>query len=379
MDYLSVKEAAEKWGVSERRVHQYCKDRRIPGTERIGNTWAIPATADKPQDPRSVRKNSQSIVAKKKIAVKTENVKVGAVIAAAGVMNQEDNISPMMNLDGTSIIRRMILIFQQLSVFPIVVVTGHQALELEQHLINYGIIFIRNENYLNSDKFESAKLGFQFLREKCDKVFFTSVKVPFFTSDTLRQMIWTDGTVIVPTYHGRKGHPILLKQEAIERIISYEGKDGLRGAITSSEYQRTFLEVEDEGVLLSTDSIARMGSMTADKKVLLHPFVQISIERGGILFDGRARLLLILIQETKSVQSACRQIAMSRGKAWDMINQMEQGLGFTVVTRRQGGSKGGKTELTEKGVEFLKRYQEYEDMVKEYSRIQFMKKFEEYL
>lgn len=50
--YLSIREAAEKWGVSERRVNQYCAEGRIHGVQRFGTSWAIPDTANKPGDPR---------------------------------------------------------------------------------------------------------------------------------------------------------------------------------------------------------------------------------------------------------------------------------------------------------------------------------------
>ena len=40
--YLSIKEIARKWGISERWVNQYCTDGRIPGAERFGKSWAIP-------------------------------------------------------------------------------------------------------------------------------------------------------------------------------------------------------------------------------------------------------------------------------------------------------------------------------------------------
>lgn len=56
--YLSIREAAEKWGVSERRVNQYCSQGRIPGAERFGGSWAIPEGAEKPGDPRRQRQAS---------------------------------------------------------------------------------------------------------------------------------------------------------------------------------------------------------------------------------------------------------------------------------------------------------------------------------
>ena len=51
--YLSIREAAEKWGVSQRRINQYCAEGRIPGAERFGGSWAIPENARKPGDPSS--------------------------------------------------------------------------------------------------------------------------------------------------------------------------------------------------------------------------------------------------------------------------------------------------------------------------------------
>ena len=50
--YISAREASYKWGVSERRVHQYCQAGRIPGVTRFGRSWVIPADAKKPVDPR---------------------------------------------------------------------------------------------------------------------------------------------------------------------------------------------------------------------------------------------------------------------------------------------------------------------------------------
>ena len=64
--YLSIRETAEKWGVSERRINQYCAEGRIPGAERFGGSWAIPADAQKPGDPR--KQNQQAAPPKPKKA-----------------------------------------------------------------------------------------------------------------------------------------------------------------------------------------------------------------------------------------------------------------------------------------------------------------------
>lgn len=57
--YMSVREAAERWGVSDRRVNQYCSEGRVPGAERFGGAWAIPENAEKPGDPRRQKKQEE--------------------------------------------------------------------------------------------------------------------------------------------------------------------------------------------------------------------------------------------------------------------------------------------------------------------------------
>ena len=58
--YLSIREASEKWGVSERRIYQYCAQGRIPGAVRFGGAWAIPENTEKPGDSRRERKQAAS-------------------------------------------------------------------------------------------------------------------------------------------------------------------------------------------------------------------------------------------------------------------------------------------------------------------------------
>ena len=51
-NYITLKEAALKWGISERRVRFLCEEGRIEGVAKFGRAWAIPADACKPKDNR---------------------------------------------------------------------------------------------------------------------------------------------------------------------------------------------------------------------------------------------------------------------------------------------------------------------------------------
>lgn len=50
--FMSTSQAAQKWGLSARRVAILCEGNRIEGVEKVGNSWAIPADAEKPIDAR---------------------------------------------------------------------------------------------------------------------------------------------------------------------------------------------------------------------------------------------------------------------------------------------------------------------------------------
>ena len=55
-EYISAKEAAEKWGISERCIQKLCEEKRIDDVVRFGHAWAIPKNAEKPKDGRKKRK-----------------------------------------------------------------------------------------------------------------------------------------------------------------------------------------------------------------------------------------------------------------------------------------------------------------------------------
>lgn len=55
MEIMSAREAADKWGISQRRVAVLCSENRIADAEMVGNMWVMPINAQKPIDARSTR------------------------------------------------------------------------------------------------------------------------------------------------------------------------------------------------------------------------------------------------------------------------------------------------------------------------------------
>ena len=309
--------------------------------------------------------------------MKKEEMKTtGGIIVATGKTSGKNELHPLLKIGSITAVKRIVLTFQQVGISPIVVITGHGAEEIEHDLADYGVIFLRNSQYENSQMFDSAKIGLDYLLNKCDQVIFNPVNIQMFSPETIQRMIESGEKLLSPSYHGKTGHPLLISSELIPRILKYDGNMGMRGAIQNIGIEKQWVEIEDEGILHDTDDIDRFDQLLKKhNQHILHPFVRISIEKESLFFNSRTKLLLILIQDTNSVRSACRHIALSYSKAWNMLNELEQELGYAVVERKHGGSNGGKTYLTKEGIEFLEKYQQFELNVRKYAKDEFDRLF----
>ena len=293
---------------------------------------------------------------------------VGAVIAAA---SKKDAV-PLLKIGSIPIVRRIVLTLQQAGVFPIVVVTGTEELEVTRQVAPLGVVFIRNAECEEPELFSSVKLGLDYLQSKCERVVCTPVNAPMFSAQTL-QMLFSDGAEIVaPTYKGRGGHPIVLRSEIIPQILAYDGPDGLRGAVRRCECKKHRLPVPDAGVLMSIHNEQQLRQHLQEHNAsLLAPSIKLSIDKENMFLNSRLKLLLFLIADLQSVRQACLHMGLSYQKAWDMINRLEQETGYAVVIRQHGGKNGGKTCLTEQGLRLIRAFQRYEDEVSTFAQQRF--------
>lgn len=70
--FITVKQAAERWGISDRRVRILCAEGKLPGAYQQGRGWKIPADAVKPADGRMKSSSSLfTIIDRKKAELDT--------------------------------------------------------------------------------------------------------------------------------------------------------------------------------------------------------------------------------------------------------------------------------------------------------------------
>lgn len=292
-------------------------------------------------------------------------METGAVIVAAGMSSRMGDFKPMLAVGAISIAKRIVATLRQAGVSRIVVVTGYNAEALEHHLAPDGVIFLRNEKYRTTQMFDSACIGLRYMAGHADHVLFTPVDIPLFTARTVELLLAAGADYACPVCRGQRGHPILLASPLIRRLTEASGEGGLQGALSRCGTAPAFVEVEDPGILLDADTPEDYRALLDyHNSQLIRPVAQVSLTREKPFFDARIAMLLFLIGDTGSVRRACQRMQLSYSSGWNIINSVEQQLGYAVIERSQGGVRGGRSTLTGRGKELLRRYELFEAEVK---------------
>lgn len=227
-------------------------------------------------------------------------MKTAAVITAAGLSSRMGDFKPLLKLGEYSFAERMVRTFLSVGVEEIVLVTGFRADELEAHLSQYGIKFVRNENYADTQMFDSVRLGFEALSGDVEAAFFTPVDVPLFLAQTLRKELLCDASVVVPVHEGHSGHPVLFRREVIPLILSHNGERGLRGVMDKCAAVCR-LEVQDKGTIHDAD--------TKDEYRYLKLLEKGLSQTSPVLLPDECETLLERYETPQNVREHCRAVA----------------------------------------------------------------------
>ena len=113
-------------------------------------------------------------------------------------------------------------------------------------------------------------------------------------------------------------------------------------------------------------------------KLPLRPSVKLRLAKQDTFFGPGVAEFLILVDQTNSMQTACREMEMSYSKGWKIIKKAEKYLGYSLIQSRSGGAAGGSSHLTKEAKDFLSRYQDMEKELKAVTAQLFDKYFGSY-
>lgn len=111
----------------------------------------------------------------------------------------------------------------------------------------------------------------------------------------------------------------------------------------------------------------------------LRPVVTARLYTSVKCFGPGIAMLLERVETLHSLRSAAMDMDMAYSKAWTILRNAEQGLGFKLLHSTTGGKNGGGAVLTEEGRAMLAAYRAYEAALKEQSEALFRQHFARFL
>jgi molybdenum cofactor cytidylyltransferase len=182
-------------------------------------------------------------------AVDGNNATVEAVLLAAGLSTRAGRWKMALPLGDRSVLQHCVESLYD-AVRRIWVVTGWQAEQVAALLQAYPKVeLVPNPNY-RQGMFSSVQAGLA--QVQASRAFLTPGDYALISPAVYPQMLQVQAEIVIPTYRGQKGHPVLLGQNAIAEILALPGDAILRDYIQDKGFST--VEVEDEGILLDVDT-----------------------------------------------------------------------------------------------------------------------------
>ena len=182
-----------------------------------------------------------------------------AVILAAGSSSRMGRFKPLLELGGTTIVERVVSLFRGAGILDIRVVAGHGSEVLERVLRRLDVQVMVNERY-EDGMFSSVLRALRDMGPGTGAVFILPVDIPLVSTGTMQYLVMRHcqdpARILIPSYHGRRGHPVVIPGMYLDAVRAWSGERGLRGALEMFSSETVEVSVEDRNILFDLDTPA---------------------------------------------------------------------------------------------------------------------------
>ena len=176
---------------------------------------------------------------------------ISAILLAAGLSKRMDGENKLAKkIQDIPLIKHSVKNILASSVNELIVVLGHQK-EIIEKLIdkNEKIKFVFNKDF-ESGMASSIKTGLNNLSEKTEAFFICLGDMPMVNQDTYNHLIKSrnDKEIIVPTYKGQQGNPVLFDKSMKGKVIDISGDAGAKKILELNKDKILNLEINDQSI-----------------------------------------------------------------------------------------------------------------------------------
>jgi molybdenum cofactor cytidylyltransferase len=129
---------------------------------------------------------------------------------------------------------------------PVIAVFGYDADRLAE-LAPAGVVAVKNPAY-RAGMLTSLQAGLRAVPAACDAVLFTLVDHPVISAATLDSLFNSGGAIAIPRFHGKRGHPVLVRRQIFEEFLAEPLSAKVRDVIDRHASEIDYIEVDDPGI-----------------------------------------------------------------------------------------------------------------------------------
>lgn len=295
-------------------------------------------------------------------------MKVGVVIVTAGSGIRTGEFRGFLEMEHPTMFERIFQNYHRAGIRDIVMVTRYHEKEAEFYLQRYGITFLRAEDEERSSLADCIKAGIEYIGKGCEKIFISSADTQFFVPETIRILLKSQAELAIPVYKGRPGSLACISGSVITDLRNMQESDRKYGTlhecIKRAEGKAAYIEVEDEGILLQSNTVEEYQRLRMSYGIRnIYPVIKVRLVKRRPFFGPGIVTLLNQIDRLGSVREACARTGISYSKGWTLIHTAEEEVGYKLVERMAGGKNGGKAYVTDQGRKLLEVYERYRECV----------------
>ena len=183
---------------------------------------------------------------------------VAAIVLAAGMSTRMGTNKLLQLIDGETLICRVVRNVEASRAEPILVILGHQAMEVDHALPHVRHGTVRHASF-GDGMSASIRVGINALPDDCTGVLIVLGDMPSISSDILDRMITAfdanvPKTICIAAHGGKRGNPVLFGRCYFPELLRLEGDTGARNIIAANAEHVLEVEAGNDGPLLDIDT-----------------------------------------------------------------------------------------------------------------------------
>lgn len=181
---------------------------------------------------------------------------IGAVILAAGQSRRMGRNKMLLPHGASTVLETIVTEVAACSVAEVVVVTGHEPDRIAALLASYPVRCVFNPAYARAEMLVSLQVGLRALPAEAQAALVVPGDHPRLRRDIIQQVIdgQQPGKLIIPSYHMKRGHPILIDHAWWEKLLALPETSSLRDFIRAHEEHIRYVMVDTDSVLKDMDT-----------------------------------------------------------------------------------------------------------------------------